>query len=390
MSALRFDGWVPFRLYWQGGEPGIEWLYMGNKPFTDPFFDSTIQIEAQTPFNSLFRFRTPFIALADWHAASPGLQPSGFIFHLSRSGSTLVSRMLAALPDHMALSEPGVLDRWLRECGRVPGASLEQRALWVRWLVSALGQRRTGLERRLYIKFDPRSIVELPILRLAFPDVPWIFVYRNPVEVMVSNQRAPSALLTRGFLGPEFLDFDASLIAGMDDEEYTARVLGIVAATAARLIESEDGLPVEYRELPDAMWGGLQKHLGLDFTTGELAQMKRVVDFDAKRPDQRFASDSESKKREASERVRELAERWIGPHYAKLEAVRQSRTTGFPALRRLVLANPDLLVRLRGLDREAFLASASQVAAQAGIALQQGELERAIWDARQERAGRLL
>ena len=41
MSALRFDGWVPFRLYWQAGGPGVEWCYLGSRPFSDPFFDAT-------------------------------------------------------------------------------------------------------------------------------------------------------------------------------------------------------------------------------------------------------------------------------------------------------------------------------------------------------------
>ena len=197
MSGLRFDGWVPFRLYWQAGEPGVEWVYMGANRFSDPFFEDTTYFEVQTPFNSLFRFRTPFEALADWQAVSPGLKPAGFVFHLSRCGSTLITRMLASLPQNLVLSEPGLLDRALRAHERAPEAPLAQRVMWLQWLVSALGQPRTGLEQRLFIKFDPRNIIDFPLLRLAFPDVPWIFVDRDPVEVMVSNLRSPSLLVTR-------------------------------------------------------------------------------------------------------------------------------------------------------------------------------------------------
>ena len=67
MSRLRFDGWVPFRLYWQGSEPGVEWFYLGARRFSEPFFEGTAHFEVQTPFNSLFRFRTPIGALAEWH-----------------------------------------------------------------------------------------------------------------------------------------------------------------------------------------------------------------------------------------------------------------------------------------------------------------------------------
>jgi len=60
-----------------------------------------------TPFNQLFCDRTPLAALGDYAASNPGIAPDGFIFHVSRCGSTLVSQMLAALPDSIVLSEAG-------------------------------------------------------------------------------------------------------------------------------------------------------------------------------------------------------------------------------------------------------------------------------------------
>ena len=390
MSGLRFDGWVPFRMYWQGSEPGVEWFYMGANRFGEPFFEATAHFEVQTPFNSLFRFRTPIGALEEWQAVSPGLKPSGFIFHLSRCGSTLITQMLASLPRSVVLSEAGVLDRMLRSHERAPETSIGQRVEWLQWLVSALGQRRTGAERRLFIKFDPRNIVDLPLLRLAFPDVPWIFVYRNPVEVMVSNLRAASPLVTRGILGPDFLNFDISLVAGMEDDEYAARVLGMIAETAARHAAGAQGKLIEYRQLPDMVWGDLARHFGLDLTPDDVEQLRQAARFDAKHPKRRFESDTEAKNREAGERVRMLAERWIGPHYTKLEEIRRQQAEGFEAFRRLVLDDPALMERLSGLDREAFLEVAVREASQAGIPLQRYDVERAIAEARIERQGRLL
>ena len=390
MSGLRFDGWVPFRMYWQGSEPGVEWFYMGAKRFSEPFFEATAHFEVQTPFNSLFRFRTPLGALAEWHAVSPGLKPSGFILHLSRCGSTLITQMLASLPQTVVLSEAGVLDRMLRSHERAPEAPVAQRVAWLQWLVSALGQRRTGLERRLFIKFDPRNIVDLPLLRLAFPDVPWIFVYRNPVEVMVSNLRAASPLVTRGILGPDFLNFDISMVAGMEDDEYAARVLGTIAEAAARHAGGAQGKLIEYRQLPDIVWGDLGRHFGLDFTPEDVERLKQVATLDAKHPKRRFESDTEAKNREAGERLRMLAERWIAPHYAKLEEIHRQQDRGFETFRRFVLDNPALLERLSGLDREGFLETAVREASQAGIPLQRYDVERAIAEARIERQGRLL
>ena len=320
--SLRFDGWIPFRLFWQGGQPGVEWLYLGNRRLTEPFFEAAVQTAVQTPFNSLFRFRTPAQALEDWHSTSPGLKPSGFIFHLSRCGSTLITQMLAALDGSVVLSEPGVLDRTIRSHLRAPQATETQRIDWLRWLVSALGQPRTGEERHLFIKFEPRHILDFDRIRSAFPDVPWVFVYREPVEVLVSNLQKPSALVTRGMYGLDAVTADPEL-AGVDDDEYAARMLGIVAEAAVVCAsQSPGGMLVEYRELPDAVWRRLPAHFGLAFTDADIDRMKSAAVFDAKQPSRRFEADTETKQRHASERIRTLADRWIRPAYRTLEKLR--------------------------------------------------------------------
>ena len=324
MSGLRFDGWVPFRLFWQGGVPGVEWFYLGSRRFTEPFFEATVNLAVQSPFNSLFRFRTLIAELAEWHAVSPGLRPTGFIFHLSRCGSTLITQMLASLPENVVLSEPGLLDRMIRSHVRAPGASVEQRVAWLRWLVSALGQPRTGDETHLFIKFEPRHILDFPLLRLAFPDVPWIFVYRNPVEVLVSNVSRPSALVTKGIVSLDATAFDLALAAGMEDDEYAARMLGIVAEAAVRHTSSSQGMLVDYTQLPDVVWGGLANHFGLSFTGADVERMKHAATSNAKEPTQRFQSDTDSKKSEASAHLRLLADQFLMPHYRRLEELRRS------------------------------------------------------------------
>jgi len=320
--SLRFDGWIPFRLFWQGGQPGVEWLYLGSRRLTEPFFEATVQIAVQTPFNSLLRFRTPIEVLADWYRASPGLTPSGFLFHLSRCGSTLITQMLAALPQCVVLSEPGVLDRMIRSHARAPHAAEAQRTDWLRWLVSALGQPRTGEERHLFVKFEPRHILDFRFIRTAFPNVPWAFVYRDPVEVLVSNLRKPSALVTRGMYGLDAVAPEAEL-EGVADDEYAARMLGMVAeAAVASASTCRGGLLVEYRELPAAVWGRLAGHFGLALTPGDLEKMRQAAAFDAKQPTRRFESDSQAKQCFASEQVRCLAERWIRPPCRALDELR--------------------------------------------------------------------
>lgn len=325
MPAAGFHGWVPFRFYWRGDEPMVDWCYLGATRFTEPFFEATIDSVIHTPFNSLFRRRTPMAELARWNAECPGLKPAGFIFHMSRCGSTLITQLLASLPQYVVLSEPPPLCSLLQPRLGGPDASAAQKAVWLRWLVSALGQpridRNTEVERRVFVKFDPPSIVALPLVRQAFPDVPWIFVYREPAEVIVSNLRVMSPWATPGLLA-QLPGIDRALIPSMPEDEYAARAIAMVTELASRYFPDPLGMLVNYTQLPAIVWGELQHHFGMAFSAAEIDGLKRVATFNAKRPKEIFANDSEQKTRDAAGRVRLLADRWIQPHYARLEELR--------------------------------------------------------------------
>jgi len=45
------------------------------------------------------------------------------------------------------------------------------------------------------------------------------------------------------------------------------------------------GLFVDYRELPDAVWGTVARHFGLELTASQVDRMREVARFDAKSPE---------------------------------------------------------------------------------------------------------
>jgi hypothetical protein len=321
VSGIPLAGWVPIRLIWQGAEPLVEWCYLGRERFTHPFFDGTIQFALQTPFNSLFRHHTSMATLAEWSRRSPGIPPSGFVFHMSRCGSTVVSQLLASLPENVVVSEAGPLDALARAHLRAPSSSLEQRIAWLQWMVSALGQRRGGGERHYFIKFDARTTFELPLLRQAFPEVPWIFVYRDPVEVLVSLVNRPSNMTTPG-MGANLLSLPMSQIGGMAFEEYAARVLGLLCEAASGQFTDKRGLLVNYRQIPSVVWGELPGHFGFELAAGAIERVKAAATLDAKDRGRLFEGDSARRQAEASEDIRRAAEQWVAPQYEKLERLR--------------------------------------------------------------------
>src|SRR4051794_1070428 len=98
-----FSGWVPMRVYWQDSPPLVDWGHLDKRRFTEPFFSQTIDSCVRHPADLLFRHQTPLENLGEIAATHPSARIAGFIFHMSRCGSTLLSQMLAAAPANIIL-----------------------------------------------------------------------------------------------------------------------------------------------------------------------------------------------------------------------------------------------------------------------------------------------
>ena len=324
-GAGALDGWAPIRLLWDGPHASVDWCRVGAGGFAEPFFDQSVDKFLRHPFNQLFLRRTPIEILGERQRASPGLEPAGFVFHLSRCGSTLIAQSLVALPRTVVLAEADPIHWVLRSAPEHPEVTRDRQLTWLQWVVSALGQRWSGAETSLFIKFDSWSIVDLPLIRRLFPNVPWIFVYRDPVEVIVSHLRRRGSQVVPSAYGIRLLGVDAAAAARMPPEEYCARVLGRISEAAIANYEDGHALLVEYRQLSDAFWPVVLDFLRADYSPDDLERVRRQARLDAKNPSVRFADDVAEKNREATGLVREMAERWVMPHYRALESLRSSR-----------------------------------------------------------------
>ena len=321
MKPELLSGWVPIRCYWQSDQPMLDWCYLGNHRLTNPFFEYAIEHRLRHPFSLLFRHQTDLGALIDLYEASPGLKPSGFIFHISHCGSTLFSRMFGALDRNIVISEPGVLELAFRTYPRYRLFSDDQRIAFMRWIVNALGQKRFGNESGYFIKFESYAILDLPLITRAFPDVPWIFLYREPVPVMVSNLRELSGRSLPGAIDPVILGLDWQSVSFMRFEEYVAVTINRMCQAAVNYA-GPGGLLINYTQLPEAVWSQVLPFLGLEYSSDDIARMKNISRFNAKQPDAKYVDDTETKKGQASPFVLEMADKWITPVYQELEAKR--------------------------------------------------------------------
>lgn len=322
--AGQLADWLPIRVQWEQSEPLFDWCYMGTRRFTEPFFSETIESRLRYPFNLLIRPLTGIDVLKQCYTMRPGLPPTGFIFHLSRCGSTLVSQMLAALPQNVVISEASPLDWMIRAKVRRPEITDEERISWIRWMVGALGQKRSAEAEFYFIKLDSWHIFDLEILTRAFPNVPWIFLYRHPLEVMVSHGRQRGGGTIPGVVEYQLpgLTFEDSL--QISAEEYVARVLAKICESALQFRNHPNALFVNYNQLPQLVTSTLLKHFRVDYIDEDIDIMNSAARFDAKNPAVEFATDAAQKQSEADEKIRLISNKMLMPLYERLEAVRGS------------------------------------------------------------------
>jgi hypothetical protein len=287
---MNLSGWVPvsvcdapFARSCGLGEVGaVEWRYLPDQRFTHPFFEDTIRRYSNAPAG-----RTTMDEAIEWASAHPGLEPAGLIFHMSRCGSTLVSQMLAAVAENRVLAEPVPVDDVIR-LGDLAG---------LRAMISALGQPAAG-ETRLFIKFDCWHIHSYELIRRAWPETPAIFLYRDPLEVLVSQLRSPGIWAVSG--------------AGVPRAEYVA---GLLAGILRSALKHAGTLRlVEYIQLPELVCD----LFGMSWSETQCARMRHAARFDAKSPRLEFTPDSAGKRSSAREDARAAASMLV-PLYEQLQ-----------------------------------------------------------------------
>jgi len=199
----------------------------------------------------------------------------------------------------------------------------EEHAAWLTRIVGAFGQARRPQDRRFFLKLDSWHTLFLPLFRRAFPSVPWVFLYRDPVEILVSHLRQPGLHVVPGQLAPTW-DIDPS--GGR--ENYCARVLAKICEPVLRHGSDGAGLLINYRELPAALWTTIMPHFGVECGEADRAAMMRVAQYNAKTPGLPFSPDSDAKQRIATQAARDAGDAWVGDIYRQLERLCLEKVRG--------------------------------------------------------------
>ena len=280
MELADLARWTPVRLDFSGPVPAVDWANLSEERFVEPFFDQTAARWASGPRASqLVRTGLDVLVALD---KEPSLEPAGMVFHMSRCGSTLVSRLLATLPGVVVLAEPSPLNSLLAlEPGRVNQPALIQ---IVRLLVRALGRRRHGDERQLVLKCTSWNIRHRAVLAAAFPETPWIWVQRDPARVLASLLAEPPGWLRLQNWpqqAKQRFGLDPATVPAMTRAAFAAQALGSMLE-AAVATDPAGRLCIDHAELPDVVWQRVAPHFGLEVDAAAVARMTDEARFYSK------------------------------------------------------------------------------------------------------------
>lgn len=323
-SLRRLSGWTPVELNWDGPRPKVRWCFTEGVDFTDPFFRQTIATCQREPFRLLFWRETDLETLGEFAWARPGLELAGLIFHLSRCGSTLVAQMLASLDSALVMSEPDPIDMVLR----APTAMSEPDVAgdWLRWMMSALGQRRRTPQERFVVKLDAWALFQLPLIRRAFPDTPCVFVYRDPIEVLVSHLGHRGYHMVPGALPLAWLGLSPREQCSLSPEAYCASVLAGLCRAA--IPSARDGYLrlINYESLPESVVEVVAPLFGFEMGPSERTGFASVAERNAKNPALPFVADSGEKQRSATPATLAAVAERVNSLYQALESIRLGRS----------------------------------------------------------------
>ena len=310
-------GWLPVDAVVVDGRPGLMWMEMSGVSLTEPFFQQTVERARRENRAELF---TEFDVLLQLEKQLESVQPSGFIFHSSRCGSTLVANACRAVSNSIVLSEANAIDKLIARFITDADNSVKESlySVFLRGVVHALAQRRTGTEQHLFIKFACCSFAQFERIKRIWPAVPWLFLYRDPVETVVSNMRdAP----------PWLIDNDRRVLSSiigdtseMSLEELCARTIGSLFSTAYKLANANSML-LNYNQLSVPVIANVLNFFNVSLSSEELETIARTSEVYSKEVSgtRAFVADVDAKQKLASDLVREMSDRWAGEPYRLLE-----------------------------------------------------------------------
>ncbi len=186
----KMPGLIPVSI--QKGK--VVWKDVGRYHFYEGFFHkslNTLSLLTNVP-----EYTTDLSILLNSSLSKEGIQPTGFIFHAGRCGSTLLAKVLASSRNNHLISEAEPLNKIFFHFTNDGSKKFElddEKVLMYKNLLLALSRKRVETHSRCFVKFSSYNIHFFNFINKAFPLVPKIFISRDTDEIVASFQKKPAA-----------------------------------------------------------------------------------------------------------------------------------------------------------------------------------------------------
>ena len=297
MYPDHLNNWYPIKLYPEDNELKCRWKYFKGIEFTDPFFDETILKASCLEINSrYYRAVSDLNILTEWASTIHSIEPTVFIFHISRCGSTLLSQTLGLNDEHVILSEvPFIdyllklltIDEWL--------INVEYQAI-LKATIGLYARSDSTNKKRLFIKTDSWHLYYLPLFRLLYPSTPFLLLFREPDDVLRSQQKKRGMHAVPGLISDNVLGIKSNKTNIANFDGHMIKVLESYYASLITITQNDIlSFLVNYNEGIEQIINRLASYINIDIDENYRKLIHERCLYNAKFPDQVFKEESSNK-----------------------------------------------------------------------------------------------
>jgi hypothetical protein len=288
-ESVRLAGhWLPYAYH--AKSRSIHWCLTeghATEPFQDEYISRCRQkillnqiVQPRTSLDGLsFQYQSQFIAK---------VQPAGFIFHLSRCGSTLVSGCFSELDSSCIFSESPVLTSILLD----DNLTSAQQQTYLQQLIDL--QAGVFPERtNIIVKWNAWDIFRWDLIRTIYPKVPVLFLVRNPLDILASHQRSVGRHMSGDLSMVAFHPVFSMANKTVSLLDYRIHVLQSLLFEMRQHYSQPEVRFLDYRLMNAESMVDIAHHFNLQIKPIEYSKMQERMRFHSKKTDQLFHTDYE-------------------------------------------------------------------------------------------------
>ena len=305
----------------------VVWLDVGDYPFKEwKFRYATQNLIESKGLGRCFTTDIQLLTREDM-ALDEHQDPAGFVFHMSKCGSTLMAKVLDQPDTQMIVKEATSLHenlwQYLTNDWQNPVAPTDENLRLIRNLIQMLGRSRLAKQACYFVRFRSWNVAFVDVIQQAFPDTPSLFMYRDPVNVMASILNKPTTGL------PRLNDSGAAAFITQQPRDALSKMDALHYFTSfykqflyQGLNKMQNTHYLNYRQLNKQNLPQILR-TAFNYTASKTDLPLMLAQFDSYSKDDtgtvRFTSDREEKKKQVTPAMREIAEEQLMLMYQQLE-----------------------------------------------------------------------